>query len=82
VDWAANVALIEVFPTWQSGIGLGRIMTCFAAISVMAIGFIYQFLPETKNRSVKEITQLFEEQAPGKPRPGAPPVRGIDAAAA
>lgn len=82
VDWAANFALIEVFPTWQSGIGLGWIMVCFAAISVLAIGFIYRFLPETKNRSVEEITQLFEEQAAGHGRPGAPAVRGVDAAAA
>jgi MFS family permease len=82
VDWAANFALIEVFPTWQSSIGLGWIMICFAAISVIAIGFIYRFLPETKNRSVEEITQLFEEQAAGNRRSGAPPDRGADAAAA
>jgi hypothetical protein len=67
VDWAANFALIEVFPTWQSGIGLGWIMVCFAAISVIAIGFIYGFLPETKNRSVEEITELV--RAPGRRGP-------------
>ena len=30
VDWLANFALIEVFPTWQTAIGLGWIMICFA----------------------------------------------------
>jgi sugar porter (SP) family MFS transporter len=82
VDWAANFALIEVFPTWQSGIGLGWIMVCFAAISVLAIGFVYRFLPETKNRSVEEITEMFEHQAAGDRRAGIRPAKGPDAAAA
>ena len=82
VDWAANFALIEVFPTWQSSIGLGWIMLCFAGIALIAIGFIHQFLPETKNRSVEEITQLFEQQAAGDRRAGMTAPRDVDAAAA
>src|SRR5262245_56556906 len=82
VDWAANFALIEVFPTWQTGIGLGWIMICFAAISVIAIAFVYRFLPETKNRSVEEITQVFERQASGDRSAGIMPAKGSDATAA
>jgi SP family arabinose:H+ symporter-like MFS transporter len=82
VDWAANFALIEVFPTWQSSIGLGWIMLCFAGIALIAIGFIHEFLPETKNRSVEEITQLFERQAAGDRRAGLTPPRDVDATAA
>ncbi|HEX5190557.1 MAG TPA: sugar porter family MFS transporter [Streptosporangiaceae bacterium] len=81
VDWAANFALIEVFPTWQSGIGLGWIMICFAGISLLAIGFVYRFLPETKNRSVEEITEVFERQAAGDRHAGIMQ-KGHDAAAA
>jgi membrane protein implicated in regulation of membrane protease activity len=68
-----------VFPTWQSGIGLGWIMVCFAAISVIAIAFVYRFLPETKNRSVEEITELFERQAAGDRQ--ASTMKGADAVA-
>jgi Sugar (and other) transporter len=82
VDWAANFVLIEVFPTWQSSTGLGWIMACFAGIALVAIGFIYRFLPETKNRSVEEITQLFERQAAGGRRAGMTSARDADAAAA
>jgi SP family arabinose:H+ symporter-like MFS transporter len=60
VDWLANFALIEVFPTWQTGIGLAWILVCFAALCVMAIAFVYWFLPETKERPVEEIIRLFE----------------------
>ena len=67
VDWVANFALIEVFPVWQTGIGLGWIMVCFAATCLIAIAFVHRFLPETKNRSVEEITDLFEEQASARP---------------
>jgi MFS family permease len=63
VDWLANFALVEVFPIWQTGIGLGWVLVCFAALCVMAIAFVYRFVPETKNRSVEEITEIFEHEA-------------------
>ena len=65
VDWLANFALIEVFPVWQTGIGLGWVLVCFAALCVLAIGFVYRFVPETKGRSVEEITGIFEREAEG-----------------
>jgi MFS transporter, SP family, arabinose:H+ symporter len=61
-DWMANYALIEAFPAWQRSIGLSWVLVCFAGICVIAIGFVYKFLPETKNLSVEEITDLFEKQ--------------------
>lgn len=67
VDWAANYALILLFPIWQTGIGLGWVMVCFAAIAIVAIGFVYRFVPETKNHSVEEVTELYERQAAGEP---------------
>lgn len=73
---------LKVFPTWQSGIGLGAIMVCFAAISVLAIGFVYRFLPETKNRSAEEITELFEHNATSDRRAGMRLAKSPDAAAA
>ena len=60
VDWVANFALIEVFPAWQSGIGLAWVMICFAGLCAMAIAFVFWFLPETKGHSVDEIIRLFE----------------------
>jgi sugar porter (SP) family MFS transporter len=63
VDWIANFALVEVFPTWEGGIGLGWVMVCFAGLCVFAILFVGKFLPETKGHSVEEITQIFERQA-------------------
>jgi SP family arabinose:H+ symporter-like MFS transporter len=66
VDWLANFALVEVFPVWQAGIGLGWVLVCFAGLCLMAILFVAKFLPETKNRSVEEITEIFDRQAAGK----------------
>jgi MFS family permease len=65
VDWTANFALIEVFPTWQTGIGLGWIMICFAVTCLLAIAFISKFLPDTKNHSVEEVAAIFEQEAHG-----------------
>jgi sugar porter (SP) family MFS transporter len=60
VDWIANFALIEVFPTWESGVGLAWVMVSFAALCAIAIVFVFRFLPETKGHSVEEIIGLFE----------------------
>jgi SP family arabinose:H+ symporter-like MFS transporter len=61
-DWLANFALVEVFPVWQSGIGLDWVMVCFAGLCLMALVFVNRYLPETKGLSVEEITDLFEHQ--------------------
>lgn len=64
VDWIANFALVEVFPVWQKGIGLGGVMLCFAALCAMAIAFIFFSLPETKGLGVEEIVELFDKNKP------------------
>ena len=38
-------------------------LVCFAGLCVLAIVFVYRFLPETKGRSVEEITQIFDREA-------------------
>ena len=63
VDWVANFALISLFPIWQTGMDLGWIMVCFAGLCLVAIAFVHRYVPETKGRSVEEITQLFERQS-------------------
>jgi SP family arabinose:H+ symporter-like MFS transporter len=63
VDWIANFALIEAFPAWQNAWGLAWVMVSFAVLSVVAIGFVFRFLPETKGRSVEQVVQIFENEA-------------------
>jgi hypothetical protein len=36
---------------------------------VLAIGFVFRYLPETKNLSVEQINEVFEKQAAGEPVP-------------
>jgi MFS transporter, SP family, arabinose:H+ symporter len=71
VDWLANYALIEAFPVWHNSIGLGWVMVCFAALCIVAIGFVYRFLPETKGLSVEQAVHVFEH-APGESGTPAP----------
>ena len=42
-------------------------MICFAVLCVVAIGFVYRFLPETKGLSVEQTVSVFEHQAHGEP---------------
>jgi MFS transporter, SP family, arabinose:H+ symporter len=64
-DWLANYALIEAFPAWHTSIGLGWVMVCFAVLCVVAIGFVYKFLPETKGLSVEHAVKVYEQEAAG-----------------
>ncbi|HET6875971.1 MAG TPA: sugar porter family MFS transporter [Jatrophihabitans sp.] len=66
-DWIANYALIEVFPAWQRNIGLSWVLVCFAGLCILAIGFVFRYLPETKQLSVEQITEIFDRQAAGEP---------------
>ena len=65
----ANFALIEAFPAWQNAWGLAAVMVSFAVLSVVAIGFVFKFLPETKGRSVEEVVQIFEKEAEASKAP-------------
>jgi MFS transporter, SP family, arabinose:H+ symporter len=69
VDWVANFLLIEAFPAWQNAWGLAWVMVSFAVLSVVAIGFVFKFLPETKGHSVEEVVQIFEKQAEASKAP-------------
>ncbi len=69
VDWVANYALIEAFPASQRAIGLGWVLVCFAGLCGIAIAFVAKFLPETKELSVEQITEIFEKQAARSPVP-------------
>jgi MFS transporter, SP family, arabinose:H+ symporter len=77
VDWLANFALVEVFPTWQKAIGLGWVLICFAALALIAVVFVFLFLPETKELSVDGIISLFERSGlPGLASRSAAPAPG------
>ena len=60
---ARAVPLIEAFPAWQNSWGLGFVMVSFAVLSLVAIGFVFKFVPETKGHSVEEVVQIFEKEA-------------------
>jgi hypothetical protein len=44
-------------------------MVSFAVLSVVAIGFVFKFLPETKGRSVEQVVQIFEKEAEASKAP-------------
>jgi SP family arabinose:H+ symporter-like MFS transporter len=40
-------------------------MVSLAVLCVVAIGFVYRFLPETKGLSVEQAVQVYEREAAG-----------------
>src|ERR1022692_2036992 len=70
VDWLANFAVIEWCPTAKKAVGLSWVMVSFADLAVLAIGFVYRFLPETKGLSVEDAVEVFEQAAGAKAASG------------
>ncbi len=62
VDWLANFAVIVAFPVLTAAMGLPTVMVGLAGLSIIAIGFVARFLPETKHLSVEQIVATFDEQ--------------------
>ena len=49
--------------------GLAWVMVSFAVIAVVAIGFVFKFLPETKGLSVEQAVNFFEQEAAASKAP-------------
>ena len=70
VDWLANFVIVQWFPTLNDAFGLAWVMVLFAVLSILAIGFIARFLPETKGMPLEDITAAFERQTGASTSPG------------
>lgn len=70
VDWLANFVIVQWFPTLNAHFGLAWVMILFAVLSILAMGFIARFLPETKGLALEDVNAVFERQATGKDRSG------------
>ena len=66
VDWLANFAIIEAFPTLNQSLGLAWVMVGFAALALLAIVFVARFIPETKGLPLEKVVSRLEREA----RPG------------
>ena len=65
INWLANFVLIVSYPTLNSAFGLAWVMVLFVVLALLAMAFVWRFLPETKNLSVEEVVAVFERQATG-----------------
>jgi membrane protein implicated in regulation of membrane protease activity len=66
VDWFANFAIIELFPTLNQRFGLAWVMVGFAVLAVVAIAFIARYLPETKGLQLEKVIAIFDRKAAEK----------------
>lgn len=53
--WLANIAVSLSFPLLLDLIGTGALFLLYGAIGVLAFLFVYQYVPETKGKSLEQI---------------------------
>ncbi|NXA34353.1 GTR10 protein, partial [Eudromia elegans] len=61
-NWAANLLISLSFLDLIDAIGLSWMFLLYGLIGVMAVTFIYLFVPETKGQSLEEIDQQFSRK--------------------
>ncbi|XP_044155135.1 solute carrier family 2, facilitated glucose transporter member 10 [Bufo gargarizans] len=62
LNWATNLLITLTFLDVIESIGLSWTFLLYGIIGVVAIIFIYLFIPETKGRSLQEIDKLFSDK--------------------
>jgi SP family arabinose:H+ symporter-like MFS transporter len=68
IDWVTSFVVDEIFPYMDSVLHLGYSVIAFAIVSVIAVITLYYIMPETKNLSVEEISDMFRDTDLGKLR--------------
>uniref|UniRef100_A0A8C3WA60 Solute carrier family 2, facilitated glucose transporter member 10 n=1 Tax=Catagonus wagneri TaxID=51154 RepID=A0A8C3WA60_9CETA len=61
-NWAANLFISLSFLNLIGAIGLSWTFLLYGLTAVLGLGFIYLFVPETKNQSLAEIDQQFQKR--------------------
>ncbi|MBO0803197.1 MAG: sugar porter family MFS transporter [Nocardiopsaceae bacterium] len=62
-NWIGNILIAQFFPVMLGGVGNGAVFVIFAVISVIACGFAYLRMPETKGRTLEELERELEVTA-------------------
>ncbi|WNW24414.1 sugar porter family MFS transporter [Bacillus inaquosorum] len=60
--WILNFMIGFAFPILLSSAGLSFTFFIFVALGVLAIGFVYKFMPETKGRTLEELEEHFRSR--------------------
>nr|XP_056700632.1 solute carrier family 2, facilitated glucose transporter member 10 [Euleptes europaea] len=61
-NWAANLLISLTFLDLIDAIGLSWTFLLYGLVGVLAVIFIYLFVPETKGQSLEEIDQQFSKK--------------------
>ncbi len=60
-QWIANFLVSSTFPTLSS-ISLGGTYMMYACFCALSIFFVWKFVPETKGKSLEDMTQLWRDR--------------------
>jgi len=67
VNWGANFAVALLWPLMASGLGNYAFLV-FAGILVVSLVLTYRYVPETKGRTIEEITWSMHRRSGRSPR--------------
>lgn len=60
--WLSNAAVAQFFPSVVSGLGIANTFFLFAGLGVLALIFIYFFVPETRNKTLEDLETEFRSK--------------------
>lgn len=61
-NWLANYLVALTFPDLIHRFGVGMVFSLFAGLSLLALLFVYRFIPETKGKTLEEIETMVKSR--------------------
>ncbi|WP_394236790.1 sugar porter family MFS transporter [Niallia oryzisoli] len=75
--WIVNFIIGLTFPMLLSSIGLSGTFFAFVAIGVLAVGFVFKYMPETSDRTLEELEEYFRAKYGDDNEKNEKPMAGI-----
>ena len=66
VNWLSNFAVSTAFLPLVGAIGTGEVFLIFAVVGLLALVFVYRYVPETKDRDFGQIDSEMRARAGGE----------------
>jgi SP family myo-inositol transporter-like MFS transporter 13 len=61
-NWVSNLIVSETFLSLTEVVGAAVTFLIFGAIALVALVFVWKFVPETKGLSFEQVENIFKQQ--------------------
>ncbi|KAG9447089.1 hypothetical protein H6P81_013217 [Aristolochia fimbriata] len=65
VNWVSNLVVAQTFLSLAAAVGIAATFLILAGVGILAVAFVFAFVPETKGLRFEQVERLWKERARG-----------------